>query len=292
MEYTIQNDDLTVTVNQTGMELSSIRSVKNGIEYLWQGNPEIWGSQAPVLFPVIGALKNGRYIFDGKSYEMPKHGFIRDNDKIKVVEYSDNSILLSFSSSEESFRIYPFSFRFMVRFSLFDDTLITEHLIINTGDRPLYYSTGGHPAFNCPLRKGEKYEDYFIRFEKPETLSTCRLNSEGLISGKQELILNDTDELLLHDDLFNRDALIFKDPVSNKVSLINRTAGPVLTMSFKDFPSLGIWAKPGAPYICLEPWAGIADHQDTDQQLTNKEGILKLDAGSEISHVYRVVFYL
>ena len=172
MTYTLSNSELKLSVLKTGLEICSVISQKTGTEYIWQANPDIWGSHAPVLFPIIGALKNGEYRFKGKMYSLPKHGLVRYSDKARLTQHENNSLSFSLVWDEESIEYYPFKFEFLTRYMLPGSSLFIEHTVINHGDEPMYFSLGGHPAFNCPLHEDETYSDYYLEFEKKETDTT------------------------------------------------------------------------------------------------------------------------
>lgn len=284
--HKIENKFLSIEVNPIGAELSSLKDLKTGIEHLWQGNPEIWASQAPNLFPIIGALKNGEYIFEGKTYKMPKHGFVRYNKDIQLKSETENELVFELNYSKESLKSYPFKFRFEIGFKLKEKSLIVHHSISNLDDKTMYFSLGGHPAFNAPISKNEDYEDYYLEFDRKMDLRTYLLNDEGLVSEKTRGILDNENKIWLRKDLFENDALIFKDIPSKKVVLKSKNSGPILSLEYSEFKNLGIWAKPAAPYVCIEPWQGIADVEGTDQNLKTKEGIEKLEAGNNFQAEY------
>lgn len=288
MHYTIESESLQVQVKLKGMELSSIRSKTTKLEYLWQGDATIWSGQAPVLFPIIGALKGGKTTHLGQQYALPKHGFVRNSDDIKLVQQQPDHLVFRLDSNSETLDVYPFSFALEVRFQLWGKCLEVSHKVFNLDSGDMYYSIGGHPAFNCPLLPGERLEDYLIEFPEKENDSTWMITSEGLIGEKGELVLNDTKEIPLHAHIFDQDALIFKHLKSREVSLSHRKRGPVVKMEFEDFDYLGIWAKPGAPFVCLEPWLGIADSVHHSGHLAEKEGIRKLAPGKTETKSYRI----
>ncbi|WP_339650975.1 aldose 1-epimerase family protein [uncultured Salegentibacter sp.] len=286
--HELQNEFLSINVNSIGAEISSLKNLETGIEHLWQGNPEFWASQAPNLFPVIGVLKNGEYIFDGKTYKMPKHGFIRYNEEIKFKEKTSNSLAFQLEYSEKTLEIYPFKFRFEISFILNKKSLEIKHQVFNLDEKPLYFSLGGHPAFNAPISKNEVYEDYYLEFDQKMDLRTHVLSKNGLVSYNTEGILDNEDKIRLHKELFAKDALIFKNIRSKKVALKSKNSGAILSVEYSDFKNLGIWAKPGAPYVCIEPWLGIADIEGTDQNLKTKEGIEILEANKTFEASYTV----
>ena len=285
--HTLENSQLKITVNTVGAELCKITSVKNNTEFMWDANPNVWGSFAPNLFPIIGALKEDTYIFEDTNYSLPKHGMVRNNKSVVLHEQTPNSLTFKLAFSEASLKIYPFKFEFYITYKLVNNTIEVLHTVKNVDDKLLYFSVGGHPAFKCTVFENEVYEDYFLEFEHIENSKTHLINMEnGLISDATKPIFNNTNKLPLTHNLFNEDALIFKDLKSKKVALKSKTHGEVLSVSYKEFPYLGIWAKPTGDYVCIEPWLGIADNENTNQDFKTKEGIIKLDAGKTFEASY------
>jgi len=274
--YSLQNEKLSIGVKLTGAELCSIKKIKTGTEYIWQANPEIWSSHAPNLFPIIGALKNGKFLFKNKAYQLPKHGIIRNNNNILLKEQNPDSLIFNLKYSEETLKSYPFKFNFEIKFQLKEQTLTVFHKITNLDEKPMYFSVGGHPAFNAPLNEGESYEDYYLEFDRHLDLNTYLLNEEGLISSETRPVIRNDNKIELRKNLFDSDALIFKNIQSKKVALKSKNSGTVLTVEYNDFKDLGIWAKPAAPYVCIEPWLGYADVEGTTQDIKTKEGIIEL----------------
>lgn len=288
--FIIKSDFLKARITKKGAEICSIQN-KEGDEYMWNADPDIWSSYAPVLFPLIGALKNGKYAFEGKEYAIPKHGFIRNNKNLAVTNHSENSITFQYKYSEETLKIYPFKFEFNITFFVDGPILTISHKIVNIGDNAMYFSLGGHPAFKCPLTGYENYDDYFLKFEEKENCNTYLLNDNGLLSGETRPLLNKSDTLFLEHSLFNKDALILKDLKSRKVSLNHKTKGPVLSVAFNDFEYLGIWAKPDGDFICIEPWLGVTDNENTDSYLKTKEGILTLNPNTDFQASYSITIH-
>ncbi|WNH10894.1 aldose 1-epimerase family protein [Thalassobellus suaedae] len=287
--YTLQNEKLKIAVKKIGAELCKITSVKHHTKFMWDANPDVWGSHAPNLFPIIGALKNNTYIFEGTEYHLPKHGMIRNNTNIELHEQTENSLTFKLIYSEDTLKIYPFKFEFYITYTLKDSNIEITHTIKNCDTKTMYFSVGGHPAFKCPIYNDEKYDDYVLEFEHTENAETHLINMEnGLISPKTKPIFNNTNILPLKHDLFNEDALIFKDLKSKKVILKSNIHGEVLSFNYHDFDYLGIWAKPEGDYVCIEPWLGIADNEDTNQDLKTKEGILKLAANKTFKASYSI----
>lgn len=287
-KHTIENDFLKITIKETGAELCSILNKENNMEYIWQANPDIWGSHAPNLFPIIGMLKGEKYTFESEEYEIPKHGFIRHNENIRLKERSENQLVFELVYSSETLKMYPFKFDFRIAFTLNKKSLEVNHHVINLDSRPIYFSLGGHPAFNILHFENEKIEDYSLEFDRKMDLETFILNEYGLVSSKTENVLNNENKIQLTENIFNKDALIFKNIKSKKVDLVSRKNGKILSVAYKGFKNLGIWAKPGAPFVCIEPWLGITDVEGTDQNFKNKEGIIKLDTKNEFTAEYTI----
>ena len=286
--YILKNDQLEIGIQHKGAELCSIKNLKNNKEYMWQADPEIWGSHAPNLFPVIGALKGNQIKYEGEFYDMPRHGFIRHNENLEVKNQTETSITFSIKSNEELRKIYPFEFEFELSFTLKDKSVEVNHMVKNLDTKSIYFQIGGHPAFNAPLFEGETYEDYYLEFDQDLTLETYLLGESGLVSDNTKTIIENSDKIQLTKDLFNNDALIFKDITSKNVSLKSKNHGSILSVSYDDFKNLGVWAKPGAPYVCIEPWLGIADVEGTDQNFKTKEGIIELETSKDYSATYTI----
>jgi len=287
--YTLENRKLKIGIKKIGAELSQISSVKNINEFMWDADPAIWANHAPNLFPIIGALKEDSYRFENKKYAMTKHGFIRNNKDIALHEKTNDSLTFKLSQNEITLKSYPFKFEFYITYKLTDNKIDIIHTVKNCDEQRLYFSLGGHPAFKCPVYENENYEDYVLEFEHDENSVRHLINMEtGLISSKTKPVFNNSNKIPLTHDLFNEDALIFKDLKSRKVTLKSDTYGAILSISYKEFPYLGIWAKPNGNYVCIEPWLGIADHEDTNQELKTKEGILSLEANKSFTASYTI----
>lgn len=285
----LQNNLLKIGIKKTGAELCDISSIKKGTQFMWNADPDIWANFAPNLFPIVGMLKDGSYHFEGKTFHMSKHGFIRNNPNFQIIEESNESITLKLTNSSNTLTSYPFKFEYYVIFKLKHNKIAITYKVVNTDEQPIYFSLGGHPAFKCPVFENELYSDYQLVFEKEETSKTHLLNLKtGLVTNKTAAIFDTAKTIRLRYDLFNHDALIFKDLKSRKVSLHSRSNGDILTVHFEDFKYLGLWAKPNANYVCIEPWLGIADSEDSNQQLTEKEGIIKLEATKEFQASYTI----
>jgi galactose mutarotase-like enzyme len=284
----LENDQFRIAVQTLGAELCQIQSKSTGKDYMWNANPEIWGSYAPVLFPAIGAIKDGFVFIKGKPYQVPRHGFVRNNPNIKLVDKTENSLTFGLKYSEQTLEIYPYAFEFLITFRLAGNKITIDHKVINHGGEPMLFSLGAHPAFKCPVNEDEQYEDYYLDFEKVENAPTWLLEKDGLVGNNTKPVLENTNILPLNPHLFDNDALIFKNLASQSVSLKSKKSSQVVKISFEGFPYLGIWAKPNAHFVCIEPWLGIADHADSDHNFETKEGILTLAASQTFSASYAI----
>lgn len=287
--HSLENDKLKITIKDVGAELCEIKSVKHNTHFMWDANPAVWGSFAPNLFPIIGALKEDTYTFENQKYRLPKHGFVRNNNQIKLLEQTPHSLTFGLTYSDDSLKIYPFKFQFAITYTLKDNSIAVLHTVKNLDDKAMYFSIGGHPAFKCPVFENENYDDYTLEFEHVENSKTHLINmANGLISSKTKPIFSNTNILKLTHELFNDDALIFKDLKSKKATLKSNKNGEILTLSYHGFNYLGIWAKPNGNYVCIEPWLGIADSEITNQNFKDKEGILKLDPNKTFKASYSI----
>ncbi len=287
--FSIKNDLLSISVKKTGAELCKITSEKHATEFMWNANPDVWSGFAPNLFPIIGALKNNSYFFNNKKYSLPKHGFLRNNSNFTIHKVTENNLSFKLSYDEELLKIYPFKFEFYISYTLNGSTIEVSHTVKNLDDKTMYFSLGGHPAFKCPVFNDEDYSDYFLEFEHSEASKRHLINLDsGLANGKTRPVFNQSNILPLNHDMFHEDAFIFKDLKSKTVFLKSKKHGTILSFSYDDFPYLGIWAKPTGNYVCIEPWLGIADNENTDQDFTTKEGILSLTPKDHFSASYTI----
>lgn len=287
----IQNDHLTVKIQTTGAEITSITDRSSGKEYIWQADPEVWGSSAPVLFPIIGGLKNDRYTFEGKTYSVPKHGFIRRNPNLQAEQSDAQSLVFTYASSPVLKQNYPFDFIFKLEYRLEGRKLRQTHTVINSGDKSIYFSVGGHTAFKVPVDREETYDDYYLDFEQPENSASHTVVDGGLIGPDTRPVPWNGSQLPLTHELFENDALIFKDLKSKSVELVSKKNGQVLGFHYEDFDYFAVWAKPKGDFVCLEPWLGIADSHDTDGDLKTKEGIIELGGGETFEASFTVEIF-
>lgn len=272
MEITIQNQAIKAVIKTKGAELSSLQ--KEDKNYIWEINSEFWNKTSPILFPIVGALKNGEYFYGGNVYKLSRHGFARDFE-FEVIENSENAVVFSLKSNEETLKVYPFHFELQLSYILEDNKLVVKYEIINRSSEKMYYSIGAHPAFNID---GD-FEDFSLVFDDEKDLETYKLEQD-LFSGKTEILKLNGNVLPLQYELFEEDALVFKNFTTKSLTLAKNNES-VMKVSFPDFPYLGIWTKKDAPFICIEPWLGIADNANASGKIEEKEGIQILENNSK-----------
>jgi len=286
--YTLSNGTIEIKVKKAGAELCSIKLLSTNKEYMWEGNPQIWGGTSPVLFPIVGKLKDNIYKLDDQKYSIKKHGFFIGNTDVELASSTDESLTFRLRYDEKTLKQYPFKFEYLLTFKLVDNKVLIINEVKNLDEKEMYFSFGAHPAFKCPLDPGENYNDYFLEFDQPETAYTYPILASMLLGKPTDLILDNSRVIELNYHLFDKDALIFKDIKSKSVTLCSKISGKRVRVDFEGFPFIGFWAKPNADYICIEPWHGIDDSVDADQNFKTKEGILKLEGNGRFNASYSI----
>ncbi len=287
---TIENERLVVQLSSKGAELQSVFHKQTRLEYMWQANPAYWSKHSPVLFPIVGTLKDNSYYYKDQVYQLNRHGFARESDFV-VTESKEDSVVFSLHSNLETLKKYPFDFIFSIRYTLDNDALQVTYEVNNTDKKTMYFSVGGHPAFKLPLAEGFTYTDYSLVFNKNETTGRWLISSEGLIKETSVPLLADQNILPLDKSLFYSDAIVLKELKSTSVRIEAPKSPHGLDFDFSGFPYLGIWAAKDADFVCIEPWCGIADSVTANQLLTEKEGIEKVAAGEVFSRTWSARFY-
>lgn len=279
---TIENRHFIATIESKGAQLIHLVNKKSNRELIWQRDKNFWGRSAPILFPVIGGLKNDCYHLYGKNYQMGKHGFCRDALFLPTL-IKKNKVVFSYRSNETTYDQYPFQFSIDVIFELQRKGMKQSFRIKNLDDKKMWFCLGGHPAFNLPMEEGYEFEHYQVRFEKKEKNDLWYLEND-LLAGKKENWLNETQQFHLKAALFDNDALIFKGLKSKKIYLelqapfqSNKRKKAFVLFNLGSFPMVGIWTKEGgAPYLCLEPWYGVDDEKESDGDFTQKIAVQSL----------------
>ncbi|MEM9135759.1 MAG: aldose 1-epimerase family protein [Cyanobacteria bacterium P01_F01_bin.42] len=288
MHFTLQNSDLLAMVASGGAELVSLKGRRSNLEYIWQATPKVWGRHAPILFPIVGRLQDDTLRFGAQTYSMRQHGFARDSE-FSCVEQAPERISLRLTANETTRSRYPFEFALTVSYELLAQQLKVSYSVENCQDSPIYFSIGAHPGFTCPLLPGSQFDDYGLRWDENEILDRFYLGG-GLQDGRTAPLMQQSNHLPLTHELFRDDALIVKSPKSQRISLVHRQKGAVLSLHFPNYPYLGIWTKPdpAAEFICIEPWHGIADSEAVQTDFSQKEGIIALPAGETFRCDYRI----
>ena len=274
MEVVIKNKTIEAVINAKGAELSSLK--KGDKNYIWTVDRNFWDKTSPILFPIVGALKDGKYQYKNSEYKLPRHGFARDF-QFNVIDQKEDAVTFSLKSSEKTLEVYPFQFELRISYILEGNKLVVKYSVINLSAEKMYYSIGAHPAFSVD----GNFDEFSLIFDEEKELGTYKLDQD-LFSGKTEKVFFKGKELPLRYSLFAKDALVFKNAVTQSL-ILAKNNNPVMKVEFSEFPYLGIWTKENAPFICIEPWLGIADSIDSTGDLTQKEGINSLEVNAEKS---------
>ena len=288
--HQLQNSLLSINVNSFGAELCSVVSNETQIEYIWQADEKIWARHAPNLFPIVGKLKDGKYFYQSKEYQLPQHGFARDNEFICIEEQAD-FLLFEFTANESTLEKFPFHFSLQVGYKLEGNTIKVSYSVFNPDSKELYFSVGAHPAFNCPLQSNELFSDYELYFPHNSKLTLNTLN-EGLITSQTKEILLEQNKLNVTKDLFENDALVCMNSQIGEVHLISSKSKHGVALVSENWPYYGIWSKKGCEqFVCLEPWYGIADDENTHGDFVSKNGIIKVESEQYFNCSFNMMFF-
>ncbi|BAK71095.1 aldose 1-epimerase family protein [Aliarcobacter butzleri] len=280
MNYEIKNSFIKAQIKSFGAELNSLKKCDENFEYIWQANSKYWARHSPVLFPIVGRLKEDSYFYKNKKYSLSQHGFARDKE-FEIVQNEADFIEFRLKSDEKSLEFYPFFFELNICYKLDKNSLIVSYKVKNKSDEKMYFSIGAHPAFNTQV--GD-----FLEFENIKTTKRYFLDEKGLIYKNQDLNLENS-KLYLDKDLFKDDALVFNDSNIKQITLKNIENKSMVKVKFDNFPYLGIWSKPNdAPFVCIEPWFGVADEENANQKIEDKKGILSLEKEEEFFCFYTI----
>ncbi|MEP6845643.1 MAG: aldose 1-epimerase family protein [Panacibacter sp.] len=290
MQYTIENKLVKATIASKGAELQSLTHKNFSMEYMWNGDPSFWSKRSPVLFPIVGGLKNNSYTYNGQLYNMGRHGFARDME-FEVSWQKEDGIMFTLVSNEETMAMYPFHFSFSVKYTLDVNDVNVSYIVQNTGKENMFFSVGGHPAFKLPITEGTSYDDYYLQFSRSEALDRWPLSADGLIINSPKSLVKISDKLPLLKELFYDDALVFKNLMSKYVFIRSDKSTHGIKVHISGFPYLGIWSAKNADFVCIEPWCGIADIVDSSGKLEEKEGINQLKAGETFESTWSVEVY-
>lgn len=288
--YHISNDILSVSVSNLGAELQSIQHKETSLEYMWSGNPDYWGKKSPVLFPIVGGLKNNTYHYKESAYKLNRHGFARER-VFKLTHQSAYTLQFNLQDDPTTLLVYPFPFSFTITYRLEGNKIHVIYEVINTGDEAMYFSVGAHPAFAVPLVSGTNFEDYYLQFNQKENTGIWPLTKDGLIHEAANPFFNDNNQIALHKPLFHGDALVFKSLKSTAIAILSEKHSHGLSLEYHGFPYMGIWSSKDADFVCIEPWCGIADHVNASGNIETKEGINKLNPTEHFQRSWSVSLF-
>ncbi len=289
MTDSINNGIVEIKAKRLGAELTSIKNMASGLEYLWRGDGKYWGGQSYNLFPLIGGVPKDTYLLDGRSYNIKSHGFAR-NSEFELYSKTDKKLVYRLKASEELLRQYPYEFELFVSYELEGNVLKHGFKVNNLSRAEMLFSVGGHPGFNCPLNENESMDDYTLVFETEETAYTRR-KADGFLTGEKKLFLNNEKEKKLSHSMFYDGPIILQELKSGWVEIKNSKNSHVIRVDFKGFPYLGIWSTTNdGPFVCIEPWYGVDSTVGDSPDFTEKEGLRRLEAGSSFECGYTMEF--
>jgi galactose mutarotase-like enzyme len=283
----IANERVEATIEQLGAELSSLRRLDTGVDYLWGGDGKFWAGHAPVLFPIVCAARNGQIQVGGRTYEIGNHGFARKT-AFELVESARDRAVFRLASSDASLAMYPYRFVLSLAYTLEGDTLRTTFTVENTDRGPIHFQLGTHAGFNCPIDGKGSFGDHYLEFEKEEELTRLFMNGDNvLVPGRSEKVLSGRILPLTHE-LFHQGALVFRDVRSSGISLRSRASRKAVVVRSDRMPYLGLWQPKDAPFVCIEPWHGIADPADRTVEFKDREGTITLPPGGRYETWYSI----
>lgn len=294
MNITVENDILCAVIDTHGAELTGLRRQGGQEELIWTADKEYWGRHAPMLFPIVGKVWDGKYKVGDKTYSLPQHGFARDRE-FKVLCHDKDSIVLCLESDEQSLKVYPYKFRLEATYRLEDNTLVVEWRIKNPGSEPMYYQIGAHPGFNYrDFHKDDPIHGYFRLTQGDEPISRLiigQLTEDGYRSDSAGMMELDSDAMLpLTQGLFANDALVLEEYQLDQVILYDKECNPYISVQTDEAPVWGLWSPPGknAPFVCIEPWMGRCDYQGYDGDISGRDYINKLESGKSASFIFKI----
>lgn len=280
----ISNGCISAQISTLGAELKSIKLGEK--EILWEGDPAIWSGQAPLLFPICSGLKDDKFIFKGKEYNLTKHGYAKFSE-FEIENNNSSSATFLLRSNPETLKCYPFEYELRVTYTLENNAIRVDYKVTNTGNTNMYYSIGAHEGYACP----EGIENYSIVFEKTEDIMCNKIDGH-LLSYEKNMIAENCKELPLKQEYFAIDAIIMTDIKSKKAAIRNLETGKIVVeVDFNGFENLLIWTKPNAPYVCIEPWCGITDYTDSDYDITKKPYIIEVLPGEESLRCHSITLF-
>ena len=284
MQYTIKNTHLTLTVDTLGAQMVSVKN-EAGEELLWQADKSVWGYSAPMLFPWVGRMKEGKFFADGQEFAAANHGFIR-NVEHSVVLKEDNLIIFEFKANAETKKKYPYNFVFRTSYILSGHSIHHKIDVSNTDNKNIGFGLGYHPAFNLPFDNKHKTEDYYLEFDTPQSPKVLAFSDRFLIDGSSYTYGENITKIPLKDNFFENDSLIFSELTAKTVSIVEKDTGKRIEFDVQDFPYVTLWtaATPVTKFFCIEPWLSTPDREDAPLHWEKKEHSINLKPG-EAYHI-------
>ncbi len=290
MNYVIENEKIKVEITDKGAELQSIYGKKSGYEYLWQGDVEgLWKNRATNLFPICGRLKDGKYTYQGKEYEMVLHGFIKLYT-FNVIEQAKEKIVFEFTETEETLKMYPFKFSIKIIYTLDGASVRTEYLVENTGNADLPFSVGGHPGFKLPFEKDLEFSDHYIEFDKAKKRTKLDIAPSCLYAGTSSAFTMEDDKIIrLAHELFKDDAIFLSDDYGS-ATIKSEKSDKFVKLSFADATHVGLWQtlSDHTNFVCIEPWHGIPATDGIMDDFATKNEFIHLKDGEKYSFYYDI----
>ena len=288
--FVLENGALSVIISPVGAELQSV--VCGGVERMWSGDPAVWGRRAPLLFPLIGRLRDGWYANGGERVDAPMHGFCRDR-AFAAEQVSGTHARFETTSDEGTRAVFPFDFRLRVDFSLEGATIVKAHTVENAGEVPMPFELGGHEAYATRLLPGERMADYYVRFEGADALGMFDMDEEGILALPKIGVPLEDGRLTKTPEQLGIDTVVLENVPGGRVVLASAANPHEVEVEFPNFPYLGIWTKAGqddARYLCLEPWSALPDAHFSPRELAEKPGVRVLAPGERATLAYRMTF--
>lgn len=282
-ETVIKNECLTVTIKSKGAEIKSVKN-NNGVEFMWEADPKFWGFSAPILFPICGGLREDKFFYQGKEYTLTKHGYAKLSE-FEVESVCENEAVFLLRSNEETKKCYPFDYEFRAKYTLDKNSLKVSYEVTNLTDGEMYTDFGGHEAYACPGGIG----GYSVIFDEKENLDAACLEGNHF-NYETHRVGENTNTLALNDEFFKTDALAFLNLKSRGVVLAANDGSRKIRVDYPGHPYVLLWTTYTAPYLCIEPWVGMPDRVDANQQITDKEGIIKIEKDGKFERIHTITF--
>jgi galactose mutarotase-like enzyme len=292
--FLLKNQSFSASISPLGAELQSVQHLASNREYMWRADPQFWGRTSPILFPIVGRLTNNTTLINGQAYQLPQHGFARD-EAFTCIEQRDDYALFLLKANKQSKQNYPFDFELLISYLLQDNTLTVTWQVHNTNNCTMPFSVGAHPAFSTQLQANDQFEDYDIIFDTHKQYHLWQLNEAMQLVNKNIPFQQALQQFPLTYQYFEIDALVFAHQQLNTIYLKNRHHGHGVKVDFTGFPEVALWTADGknkrSPFLCIEPWFGHADLENGAPELVNKRGIINLAAGDVFNAQYSMTFF-